>query len=112
MIARHIGSVTSSLLRRKRRAFARSAKAQRARTLPRQHVPRLVADGHNGVVEGRLNMHHAERHVFAFLLFEGFFLALLLRRCCAARCCWFGHITSVSKFQSFKVFKVSMSSIL
>src|SRR3954468_21331080 len=91
MIARHIGSVTGSLLRREWSAFARPAKTQRARTLPREHIPGLVADGHNGVIEGRLNVHHAKRHVFAFLLLEGLFLALLLRRRCAARCCWFCH---------------------
>ena len=45
------------LLRGKWRTLARSAEAQRTGTLPRQDVAVRVGDGHDGVVEGSLNVH-------------------------------------------------------
>ncbi len=56
VIARHVGGVRRGLLRGKRRAFTRSAEAERARTLPGQNVARLIGDGHNRVVERRLDV--------------------------------------------------------
>src|ERR1700756_361103 len=97
MIPRHVGGIAGGLLRGKWSAFARSTKTQRARTLPGENVAGLVADGDDRIVEGRLNMHHAKRHVLAFLLLEGFLFAFFLRRrCSAARCCcWFRHESSL-----------------
>src|SRR6266496_5527867 len=91
VITRHVGGVAGGLLRSKWRAFARSAEAERARTLPGEHVAGLVRDRNDCVIEGRLNVHNSKRDVLAFLLLEGFLLALLLRRRCAACCCWFRH---------------------
>src|SRR5258706_2240727 len=91
MIARHAGSVRRRLLRGERRALARSAKAQRSRTLPRQNVAVHVSDGHDRVVKGCLHIAQSMRNVLALLLLERFLLAFFLRCGSAARCCWFRH---------------------
>jgi len=91
MIARHVGSVGRGLLCSEWRSLARSAKAERARTLPRNHIPRHIGDGHDGVIERRLHMHKSVRNVLAFFLLERLLLAFFLGSGCAARCCWFCH---------------------
>src|ERR1700733_6339380 len=91
VIARHVGGVRGGLLCGERRAFARSAKAERSGTLPRQNVAVHVGDGHDRVVERGLHMHQSVGNVLALLLFEGFLLAFFVRCGCAARCCWFCH---------------------
>ena len=70
VIARLIGRVGGRLLRRKRRALARSPEAQRAGALPRHRVSCKVGDGDDGVVERRLHVHQAVGNVLAFLLLE------------------------------------------
>src|SRR5262249_16693022 len=91
VVAGHVGSIHRCLLRRKRRTFARSAKTERARTLPGEHVARLVGDGHDRIVERRLDVHHAKRDVLALLLLERLLLTFLPRRRCAGCCCGFCH---------------------
>ena len=83
MIARHAGGVLRRLLRGKRSAFTRSAKTQRTGTLPGQNIARLIGDGHNGVIERSLDVGNAERNVLPLFLFEGFLLALFIRRRCS-----------------------------
>src|ERR1700757_2350399 len=104
MIPRHVRGIRRGLLGCKGRALTRSPEAERSGTLPRQNVAVHVGNGHDRVVEGRLHVAQTMRHVLALLLLEGFLFALFLG-CggCAARCCWFGHKTSSSKFQGFKV---------
>ena len=70
VIARLVGGVGGSLLRRKRRTLARSAEAQRTRTLPRHRIAVRIGDGDDGVVEGSLNMHQPVGDVLALLLLE------------------------------------------
>src|SRR5246127_5119975 len=91
MIACHVGRVRRGLLRSEWRSLARSAEAERARSLPRDHFPRHIGDGHDGVVERRLHMHESVRNVLALFLLERLLLAFFLGSGCAARCCWFGH---------------------
>src|SRR3981081_2054552 len=91
VIARHIRGARCRLLSGDRCAFARSAEAERSRTLPRQNVAIHIGNSHDRVVEGRLHVAQAMRHVFAFLLLERLFLAFFLRGGGAARCCWFSH---------------------
>src|ERR1700680_2793959 len=104
VIPRHVRGVRRGLLGGKGCALARSPEAERSRTLPRQNVAIHVGNGHDRVVEGRLHVAKTMRHVLALLLLESFLLTLFLG-CggCAARCCWFRHRTSSSKFQGFKV---------
>src|SRR5579864_2507974 len=92
MIARHVGSVGRGLLRSEWRSLARSAEPERARTLPRNHIPRHIGDGHDGVIERRLHMHESVRNVLALFLLERLLLAFFLGSGWAARCCWFCHI--------------------
>src|SRR5438270_8126103 len=93
VIPRHVSGVRRSLLRRKRRAFARSTEAERSRTLPRQNVAIHVGDGHDRVIEGCLYIAQSMGNMLALLLFEGFLLAFFIRcGCCATRCCWFSHL--------------------
>ena len=75
VIARHVGGIRGCLLRGERRAFTRSAEAQRSRTFPRQNVSIHVSDGHDRVVEGRLHVAQTMRNVLALLLLERFLLA-------------------------------------
>src|SRR5258708_25083485 len=91
MIAGHTCGVRSSLLRGEWGAFARSAKTQRSRTLPRQNIAVHIGDGHDRVIERRLHVTQSMRNVLALLLLEGFLLAFFIRCGCAARCCWFSH---------------------
>src|SRR5581483_7196127 len=56
-------------LRRERRALARTLEARAAAGRPGQHVALAVADRHDRVVEGRVDMHHAFRHALLNLLF-------------------------------------------
>src|SRR6266567_2342394 len=99
VIARHVCGIRRRLLGGKRRALARSAEAERSRTLPRQNVAVHVGDGHDRVIEGRLHVAKSMRNVLALLLFEGFLLALFIRcGCCAARCCWFCHKFALSSW--------------
>src|SRR4051812_41416655 len=70
VVARHVGRVLRGLLRSERRAFARTAEAERTRALPAHGVALRVRNGHDGVVERRLDMHDAEGNVLAFLLLE------------------------------------------
>src|SRR5262249_21895604 len=53
----------------------------------------LVGDGHDGVVERSLHVHHAMGNVLALLLLEGLLLAFFLRRR-GAGCC-FRHRSSI-----------------
>jgi len=76
VIARHAGGVLGSLLGGKWSSFARSAKAQRPGTLPRQNISRLVGNGHNGVVERGLDVGNAVRNVLPLFFLESFLLAL------------------------------------
>src|SRR4029077_3956140 len=91
MIARHVGSVGRGLLRSEWRSLARSAEAERARALPRNHIPRHIGDGHDGVIERRLHVYQSVRNVLALFLLECLLFAFFLGSGCAARCCWFGH---------------------
>src|SRR5579864_7626945 len=105
VISRHVGGIRRRLLSGEGRAFARSPESERPRTLPRQNVAIHIGNGHDRVVEGRLHVAEAMRHMLALLLLEGFLLAFFIRRGrCAARCCCccccFRHRTS-----SFKVSK-------
>src|SRR5262244_1398169 len=50
VIARHVGGVHRGLLGSERGSLARSAKAERTRTLPGNHVTRHIGNGHNRVV--------------------------------------------------------------
>src|SRR5271166_5864210 len=91
MIASHAGGIRRGLLRGKRRPFTRAAKAERARTLPRQHVATHVRNGHDGVVKRSLNVHQSVGNVLALFLLERLLLAFFLGRRCGACCCWFCH---------------------
>src|SRR5579863_6746233 len=75
VIARHGCRIRRSLLRRERRALARTAEAKRTRTLPAERIAHLVGDGHDGVVERGLNVANAERDILALALFELLVLA-------------------------------------
>src|SRR6478672_3076631 len=90
MIAGLAGGVARGLLRGKRRALTRTTEAQRAGALPCECFAFTVRDGHNGVVEGRLNERHAMRNVLAFFLLKNFFLAFCSgsagARCCSCFC--------------------------
>src|SRR5277367_2024800 len=110
VIARHAGGIRRGLLRREGSALARSAETERTRTLPGEYVARRVSDGHDRIIEGRLNVSHAMGNVLALFLLERLLLAFFLGGC-AARCCWFCHKTSVSKFQSFKVSKFDSETL-
>jgi len=90
VIARHVGGVHCGLLRSKRRAFTRTAEAQRSRTLPGQNVSVGVRDGDDGVVERRLDVRHPKGNVLALPALELLALAFFLRRAGTRRCCcWF-----------------------
>src|ERR1700722_5197488 len=94
VIASHAGSVRRCLLRRERRAFARTAESQRTRALPAQRVAHRIGDGDNGVVECGLHVRNAERNILAFALFELLVLSCLARRgglACSGFLFWFGH---------------------
>src|ERR1700746_2436469 len=107
MIARHVGSVGRGLLRSEWRSLARSAEAERARTLPRNHIPRHIGDGHDGVIERRLHMHESVRNVLALFLLDRLLLAFFLGSGWAARCCWFRHDFKFSVLSCrFSVFPV------
>src|SRR5271156_2601670 len=56
VIARHYSGVRRGLLGGKWRAFARSAKSERAGTFPREHISGLIGDGHDRVVERSLDV--------------------------------------------------------
>src|SRR5690349_14470036 len=101
MLARLIGGVHSSLLRREGRAFTRAAESQRARALPGKHTAFSVGDGDNGVVERRLNVHQTVGNALALLLLKLLLFALFLRCCCSAGrgsccCCRFCHFLAAS----------------
>src|SRR5216684_5236856 len=81
VITSHIGGVHRSLLGGEWRPFARPAEAERPGTLPGENVPGLIGDGHNRIVERRLNVGHAVGDVLALLLLELFLFALFLRCC-------------------------------
>ena len=58
------------LLRGERRALARALETHGPRTRPRHDVPRLVGDGHDGVVERRLDVGDArDVYLLAFFFF-------------------------------------------
>src|SRR6185369_17418232 len=96
MIARHVGRVHCCLLRGKWRTFTRSAEAERARTLPRDHVSSLIRNGDDRVIERGLNVHDSVRNVLALFLLELLLLAFFLRRCAGSGCCWFCHVSVLS----------------
>src|SRR5271167_2808441 len=87
MIARHIGGVHRGLLRRKRSALTRPAEAERTRALPRQRISLAIGDGHNSVVERRLNVDQAVGHILALALLE----LLVLAGLPGSACCWLSH---------------------
>src|ERR1041385_1790050 len=91
MIAGLAGGIARGLLRGQLRAFTRSAETQRTRALPRQRFAFTVRDGHNGVVEGRLDERHAMRNVLAFFLLEDLLLAFCSGSAGARCCCCFCH---------------------
>src|SRR6202158_4475854 len=97
VIPRHVRGIRRGMRGGKGRALARSPEAERSRTLPRQNVAIHVGNGHDRVVEGRLHVAQAMRHMLALLLLESFLLTLFLG-CggCAARCCWFRHESVLS----------------
>ena len=64
-------------------SLPRSLEALRPRAAPGQRVPVRVRDRDQRVVEGRLDVGHAHRHVAA---------GLLARRCCRCCRCCFGHL--------------------
>src|SRR5258708_15658598 len=90
MIASLAGGVDCRLLRRERCPFTRPAEAQRTGTLPREHIARRIADGHDRIVERCLDVRDCERHILALFLLERFLLALFLGRCSCC-CRWFRH---------------------
>src|SRR5882724_2923311 len=94
VLSRQVGGAHRGLLRREGSAFARSAEAERARTLPRNGAALAIGDGDDGVIEGGLNVHDAMRHVLLLLLLERLLLAFFLRsRCGSGGCCdWFSHL--------------------
>ena len=51
-------------------SLTRPAKAERTRALPRQRVALTVGDGHDGVVERRLNVDQTVWHILALALLE------------------------------------------
>ncbi len=65
MIARLVGGVDGRLLRGEWSALTRPTEAERARALPGNSVALAVGDGHDGVVERRLNVHQTVRHILA-----------------------------------------------
>src|ERR1035437_9709891 len=73
---RLVGRRHGRLLGGEGRVLARSAKAERTGAGPGNRVAFLIADGHDGVVEGGLDMHDAGVDDALFLLLE----ALLLPR--------------------------------
>src|SRR5882757_5359348 len=75
MVTRLVGGVDGSLLRRERRALARSTEAERARALPGERVAHVVGDGDDRVVERSLNVYQTVRHILAFALLELLVLA-------------------------------------
>ena len=92
MIPRHVRGIRCRLLRGERCSFARPAKPQRSRTLPRQNVPIHVRNRHDRVIEGCLHVSQPMRHVLALLLFKRLLFAFFVGRGSgAARCCWFCH---------------------
>src|SRR5262249_43870210 len=67
VLARHVGRVHRGLLRGEGSALARSAEAEGTRALPRDGAALAISDGHDGVVEGGLNVHHPMRDVLLLL---------------------------------------------
>src|SRR5205807_1347685 len=108
VIARHVGRVRRGVLRSEWRSLARSAEAERARALPRNHIPRHIGDGHDGVIERRLHMHKSVRNVLALFLLERLLLAFFLGSGWAARCCWFCHDFKFSVLSS-QFFRFALS---
>src|SRR5450432_161463 len=90
MIARLVGRVLRCLLRGKWSSFTGTTEAERTGALPCQGAAFAVRDGDDRVVEGRLDIAQAMRHVLAFLLFEDFLFAFCSGGA-SAGCCWFRH---------------------
>src|SRR5277367_1135442 len=88
MIARHVGRIDRRLLRRERRALARTAEAERNRALPRQRIALAIGDGHDCVVERRLNVDQTVRYILALALLE---LLVLAGGGFPGALCWLRH---------------------
>src|SRR6185312_13356210 len=98
MVAGLVGSIHRCLLRGKRCSFSGTTEAERTRTLPRDHLALVIRDGHNGVVEGSLNVRQSKWHVLALFLLELLLFALLFGR--RSGSCWFRHIRSLHSLSS------------
>src|SRR4051794_6023072 len=72
VVTRLGGGIHRRLLRCEGSAFTRSAEPERAGTLPGKDITFLVGDGHDGVVEGGLNVSHSVRNVLALAALECF----------------------------------------
>src|SRR5205085_197968 len=98
VIARHVGGVHRGLLGGERSSLTRSAEAERAGTLPGQHVSSRIGNGDDRVVKRCLDVRNAVGDVLAFFFLKLLLLAFFLR-CCrrsGCRCCWFCHVSSVA----------------
>src|SRR5207237_5870288 len=74
LIARLISGVHCRLLRRERSSLSGTTEAQRTGTLPGHHLPLIVSNGDDGVVERGLNVRQSRWHILALLFFYLLFL--------------------------------------
>src|SRR5271157_4774407 len=74
-LASLVGRRQRRLLRGERRPLPRPTEAQRTRARPGDGIPLQVRDGHDGVVEGSLDMHDARMDDALFLFLEALLLA-------------------------------------
>src|ERR1700680_2571967 len=95
MIARHDCGVRRGLLGGKWRSLARPPESEGTGTLPGEHVPGLIGDGHDRVIERSLDVRNAVGDVLALLLLERLLLTFFLCRRGRACCYWFCHSVSV-----------------
>lgn len=66
-----LGRVLRCKLSSKRGTLSRPLKALRSCAGPGNHVARLIRDGHDGIVEGRLNVGYPAQYVLLLFLFPG-----------------------------------------
>ena len=70
VIAGRVRRVLSCLLGRKGSSLTGSTEAQRTRALPAQRIAHGIGDGHNGVIERRLNVYQTKWNILPLTLFE------------------------------------------
>src|SRR5690349_20226943 len=75
-----VGCRQRGLLRGEWRTLARPAKKERAGARPGNRVALLVCDGHDGVVEGRLDVHDSSMDDALLFLLEAFLLRRFIGR--------------------------------